>query len=121
MTDLHVAEPGGKPSDRPRASLRVFYRKQLLLRRGALTTQWHQLFPMHHFGDLRLIDLPAPRPPKPPAPRPTPQTTIEALMWCVRERGIQALQDPENIERLSRCDAAARKQINARIERLGLK
>jgi hypothetical protein len=50
--------------------------------------------------------------------RPTPQTTIEAIMWCVRERGLAALKERINQERLSRCDAAARQQINKRIERL---
>jgi hypothetical protein len=50
--------------------------------------------------------------------RPTPQTTIEAIMWCVRERGIGVLQEPVNQERLARCDAVARQQINTRIEKL---
>jgi hypothetical protein len=50
--------------------------------------------------------------------RPTPQTTIEAIMYCFRERGLAALKEPNNQERLSRCDAAARQQINQRIERL---
>jgi hypothetical protein len=47
---------------------------------------------------------------------PTPQTTIEAVMWCVRERGLKALKEPTNEERLRRCDAAAKAQINERIE-----
>jgi hypothetical protein len=38
-------------------------------------------------------------------------------MWCVRERGIQALREPANIERLLRCDSAARAEINERITR----
>jgi hypothetical protein len=50
--------------------------------------------------------------------RPTPQTTVEAVMWAVRERGLRALKEPANQERLSRCDAAARAQINERIEKL---
>jgi hypothetical protein len=50
--------------------------------------------------------------------RSTPQTTIEAVMYSVRERGIGTLKEPANIERLSRCDEAARAQINERIERL---
>jgi hypothetical protein len=36
----------------------VFWRKQLILRRGALECQWHQLFPRHSFADLRLIAPP---------------------------------------------------------------
>jgi hypothetical protein len=35
-----------------------------------------------------------------------------------RERGPKALREPANQERLSRCDAAARTQINERIEKL---
>jgi hypothetical protein len=118
MTNLSPPEIGGKPLNQPRTALRAFHRKQLLMRRGALLTQWHHLFPAHHFGDLRLIDVPAPLRPKPPAPRPTPQVTIEAIMICVRERGISALKEPENIERLLRCDAAAKAQIEHRIENL---
>jgi hypothetical protein len=58
----------------------------------------------------------AAREPKKP-PR-TPQTTIEALVWAVREGGIKALRDPDNQERLSRCDAAAKQQIRERIKKL---
>src|SRR5262245_1387253 len=43
-----------------------------------------------------------------PHARPTPNTTVEAIMWCVRERGVKALQEPRNIERLSRCDPRAK-------------
>jgi hypothetical protein len=54
----------------------------------------------------------------PIAPRATPQTTIEALMYSVRERGLKALGEAANQERLGRCDAAGRTQINQRIETL---
>ena len=49
------------------------------------------------------------------AKRPTPQTTIEALLHCVRDRGVSALKEPANIERLSRCDVEALSQIDARV------
>jgi hypothetical protein len=49
---------------------------------------------------------------------PTPQATIEAIMYCGRERGLAALKEFANHERLLRCDPAARQQINERIERL---
>jgi len=49
--------------------------------------------------------------------RPTPQSTIEAILYCVRERGLAALKEPANLERLARCDDAARAQINDRIAR----
>jgi hypothetical protein len=53
-----------------------------------------------------------------PENRPTLQTTIEAVMWCVRERGLGALKEPANVERLARCDAAAKAQIDSRIKKL---
>lgn len=55
---------------------------------------------------------------KPAPARPTPQTTIEAILYCVRGRGLAALSEPANIERLRRCDAAARQQINERIAKM---
>jgi len=51
-------------------------------------------------------------------PSPTPQATVEAIMFAVRERGLTALKDAANVERLARCDQAARAQINHRIARL---
>jgi hypothetical protein len=56
--------------------------------------------------------------PAKPRPRPTPQTTIEAIMFCVRDRGLSALQEPANKERLARCDKGAIAQIDARISKL---
>jgi hypothetical protein len=53
-----------------------------------------------------------------PKRRPTPQTTIEAIMYCVRERGPQALHESANIERLGRCDEAAISEIDQRIAKL---
>ena len=50
--------------------------------------------------------------------RPTPQVTIEAVVLSVRERGIEALKEPANIERLSRCDKAAKLEIEQRIAKL---
>jgi|SRR2546430_8386541 hypothetical protein len=48
----------------------------------------------------------------------TPQTTVEAIMVAVRERGLAALEEAANVERLVRCDEVARRQINERITRL---
>jgi hypothetical protein len=50
--------------------------------------------------------------------RPTPQTVVEAIWYCIRERGPAALEEPANLERLSRCDAEAKAQIDQRIEKL---
>jgi hypothetical protein len=53
-----------------------------------------------------------------PQARPTPQVTVEAILHCVRERGLAALKEPANLERLARCDAAAKAQIDKRIGKL---
>jgi hypothetical protein len=53
-----------------------------------------------------------------PRAQPTPQTTIEAVMLCVHERGLGALDEATNLERLSHCDESARAQINNRIAHL---
>jgi hypothetical protein len=51
--------------------------------------------------------------------RPTPEVVVEAIMVAVRARGIGALKEPANLDRLRRkCDARARAQINERIEKL---
>ena len=47
--------------------------------------------------------------------RPTPGATIEAVMHAVRERGLAALKEPMTAERLERCDAAAKTEIERRI------
>jgi hypothetical protein len=52
-----------------------------------------------------------------PTRRPTPQVTVEAIMYAVRQRGVAALKEPANIERLSRCDAAALAQIDTRLKK----
>jgi hypothetical protein len=51
-------------------------------------------------------------------PSATPQATVEAIIHCVRERGLAALEEPPNVERLHRCDRSAGAQINQRIARL---
>jgi hypothetical protein len=56
-----------------------------------------------------------------PRNRPTPKVTVEAVMVAVRGRALAALTEPATLERLERCDAAARAEINQRIEKLGLK
>jgi hypothetical protein len=56
--------------------------------------------------------------PSDPRLRPTPGTTVDAVMYCVRERGQSALKEPANVERLSRCDDAAHAEIKRRISAL---
>jgi len=53
-----------------------------------------------------------------PRNRPTPQVTIEAIVYCVGKRGVAALAEPGNKEPLKTCDAAAKRQIRERIEHL---
>jgi hypothetical protein len=53
-----------------------------------------------------------------PRNRPTPNVVVEAIMLAVRERGLAALKEPATVERLERCDASARAEINQRIEKL---
>jgi hypothetical protein len=48
----------------------------------------------------------------------TPQSTIEAILYCVRTRGLAALKEPGNEERLDRCDTKAKTEIKERIEAL---
>jgi hypothetical protein len=55
-----------------------------------------------------------------PRNRPTPKATLDAVVFAVRERGLAALKEPANLERLSRCDAAAKAEINESIEKLEL-
>jgi hypothetical protein len=50
--------------------------------------------------------------------RPTPQVTVEAAILAVRERGLAALKEPANVERVERCDAAAKAEIEQRIAKL---
>jgi len=50
--------------------------------------------------------------------RSTPQTTIEAVLHCVRERGLAALREPANQQRLLTFDEVARAQVNRRIAKL---
>jgi hypothetical protein len=109
------------------------WRKCLLLNRSALLATWPRHFPMHDFANLRMTrpssferlcdELERKTKRKPPAyaPRPTPQVVVEAILHGVRERGLAALKEPANQERLLRCDAAARQQINDRIEKLGVR
>jgi hypothetical protein len=49
---------------------------------------------------------------------PTPQATIEAVVYCVRERGLAALREAANQQRLMTCDDAARAEVNRRIAKL---
>jgi hypothetical protein len=48
----------------------------------------------------------------------TPAVTVEAVLCSIRTRGLAALKEPAVLERLNRCDTAAKLEINKRIERL---
>ena len=107
------------PAEQRRRS-RISWRKVLLLHRGPLLEAWEWCFPRHSIIDLCLKNRAVMSKPQ-PTPRPTPQVVIEAIMLCVRERGLGALQESANLERLERCDEAARQQINQRIAKLSQK
>jgi hypothetical protein len=49
----------------------------------------------------------------------TPDPTIEALVWCLRERELACLSEHKNRDRLARCDAAAMTLIARRLLKLG--
>jgi len=53
-----------------------------------------------------------------PQIHPTPNSVVEAIWWCVRERGTSALEEPVNKKRYQRCDKAARAEIARRIAKL---
>jgi hypothetical protein len=65
--------------------------------------------------DRRERERPAP-PPK--SPRPTPPSTIDAILYAVRKRGLPALREAPTQERLARCDDAALQQLTGRIARI---
>jgi hypothetical protein len=48
----------------------------------------------------------------------TARATVEALWESVKEKGVEALTDPDNQDRLRRCDAVAIAEINRRITKL---
>jgi hypothetical protein len=50
--------------------------------------------------------------------RPTPQSTIDAVLHCIHQHGLTALDEPKNIERLSHFTTDAKAQLNRRIEKL---
>jgi hypothetical protein len=132
----------------PEITTRVRWRKIVLLDRAVLVPAWHRLFPLHDLGTARLrrrhldgeqIERLAHERGKQRSGqlpenwgelsldqllghfnthRSTPQVTVEAIMLAVRERGIAALNEPKNIERLRRCDETALAEINRRISRL---
>jgi hypothetical protein len=56
-----------------------------------------------------------------PQPRPTPPATIEAIKQSVRDGGLAALKQPDNHERISRCDAAARADFREWVARFKTK
>lgn len=74
-----------------------------------------------------------PRPARPPGPvpasllrkveragrrRPTPAATIDAVIYCVQARGLAALDEPNNLVRLSEFDDAAFARLDDAIKRM---
>ena len=48
----------------------------------------------------------------------TAQSTVDAILHGVKARGVAALKEPANLERLARCDESARATVNAQISKL---
>jgi hypothetical protein len=46
------------------------------------------------------------------------QSTLDAIVYTVRHRGIAALKEPKNLDRLARCNAEQRANLNNRIEKI---
>lgn len=47
-----------------------------------------------------------------------PQATVEALMWCLRERGTRALEESKNMRRLSELSDQQVIEVGNRLQRL---
>jgi hypothetical protein len=94
--DAHFAAE--RKAGRQRESVNILRARRLLADNISFERAWHEL--------------------NDPRSHPTPQVTVEAILHCVRERGLAALKEPANIERLSRCDTAAKAQIERRIAKL---
>jgi hypothetical protein len=94
-------------------------------------TDWNALVPLWWVGSMPCrhcgmapCDDPIPSAARPspmlkPKPQPTPQSTIEAVVYSVRQHGLSALKSAHNRERLSRCDTRAKAEINQRIAKSG--
>ena len=111
----------------------ISWRKLLILQWSALSRAWDIAFPQHDFGTGRLrqysldsferscdrAEADRARGGHRPVPRgATPAVTVEAIMQSVRERGVAALSDSDNLKRLSCCSTAAKAEINRRISAL---
>jgi hypothetical protein len=112
----------------------IAWRKVILLNAGVLAEVWPLHFPKHDFGTGRLMrhlldsfeqacdraEAEAGKRQISPRPqiRPTPQVTVEAIWLSVRERGLAALNEPVNRQRLDECDSAAQADLRRRIEKL---
>jgi len=50
--------------------------------------------------------------------RPTAQSTLDAVLYCVRQRGLAALKEPANIDRISRLSVDDKARLDGRIEKV---
>ena len=71
---------------------------------GELVERWEREFPHRRQATSHLL--------------PTPAATLDAVIYCVRQRGLAALKEQENIERISRLTAAERARLDVRIEKV---
>jgi hypothetical protein len=53
-----------------------------------------------------------------PETRPTPVSIVDALIYCIKSRGVDALKEPANVGWLAQCDEQARERINKFVARV---
>jgi hypothetical protein len=71
---------------------------------GQLVETWEREFPHRRLATSHLL--------------PAPAATLDAVIYCLRQRGLAALKEQENIERISRLTAAERARLDVRIEKV---
>jgi hypothetical protein len=48
----------------------------------------------------------------------SPESTVDAIVFAVKQRGTAALKEPATAERLSLCDQAAKQEVDRRVAKL---
>jgi hypothetical protein len=53
-----------------------------------------------------------------PETRPTPVSIVDALVYCIKSRGVDALKEPANAIWFAQCDEDAKERIDRFIKRV---
>jgi hypothetical protein len=51
-------------------------------------------------------------------PRPAPVSIVDALIYCIKARGVDALKEPGNFAWLAQCDEDAKRRIDKFVARV---